>query len=246
MKTSLPRMARIADLVDEGPKVRTLVLDLKLEADPGQFVMAWLPGLDEKPFSLVRANPVTLTVARAGPFSSAIQTLGTGEQLWLRGPLGQPFTLPPVEPSGTRSPLLLVGGGYGVAPLHFLAECARTSGWAASMVIGARTAADVIFADRFQALGVPVAIATDDGSMGQRGVATGAAERLLDEAGHSAIYACGPEPMLEAVELLAHRRGLPAQLSYERYMRCGLGVCGSCAREGWMVCSDGPVRHISV
>ena len=114
------------------------------------------------------------------------------------------------------------------------------------MVIGARTAADVIFAERFEALGVRVAITTDDGSMGQRGVATGAAERLLDEAGYGAIYACGPEPMLEAVERLARRRWLPAQLSYERYMRCGFGVCGSCAREGWLVCSDGPVRHVSV
>ena len=246
MKTSLPRMARIVKLIDEGPKVRTLVLDLRLEADPGQFVMAWLPGLDEKPFSLVRADPVTLTIARAGPFSSAIQALGTGERLWLRGPLGRPFTLPPSEPSGLRPPLLLVGGGYGVAPLHFVAERARLSGWTASMVIGARTAADVIFAGRFKALGVRVAITTDDGSMGQRSVATGAAERLLDEAVYGAIYACGPEPMLEAVELLARERRLPAQLSYERYMRCGFGVCGSCAREGWLVCSDGPVRHVGV
>ena len=246
MKTSLPRMARITELIDEGPKVRTLVLDLRLEADPGQFVMAWLPGLDEKPFSLVRADPVTLTIARVGPFSTAVHALRVGDPLWLRGPLGQPFTLPPVRPSGPRLPLLLIGGGYGVAPLHFLAERARLSGWAASMVIGARTAADVIFAGRFEALGVPVAITTDDGSTGERGVATTATERLLDEAAYRAIYACGPEPMLDAVETLACRRGLPAQLSYERYMRCGFGVCGSCAREGWMVCSDGSVRHVSV
>ena len=245
MKKSLPRMARVVDLVDESPKVRTLVLDRKMEANPGQFVMAWLPDLDEKPFSLVRADPVTLTVARVGPFSTAVHALRPGDPLWLRGPLGQPFTLPPVDLSGTRSPLLLVGGGYGVAPLHFLAECARSSGWDASMVIGARTASDLIFAGRFEALGVPVAVTTDDGSTGQRGVATAAAERMLDQGSYRAIYACGPEPMLDAVELLAQRRGLPVQLSYERYMRCGLGVCGSCARQGWMVCSDGPVRHLS-
>ena len=245
MKTSLPRMARIVDLVDEGPKVRTLVLDLKMEAAPGQFVMAWLPGLGEKPFSLVRADPVTLTIARVGPFSTAVHALRIGDPLWLRGPLGQPFTLPSERPSGARLPLLLIGGGYGVAPLHFLAECAGSSGWTASMVIGARTASDVVFAGRFEALGVPVAITTDDGSMGLRGVVTDAAERLLDGAIYRAIYACGPEPMLDAVERLARRWGLPAQLSYERYMRCGLGVCGSCAREGWMVCSDGPVRHVT-
>jgi dihydroorotate dehydrogenase electron transfer subunit len=244
MKTSLPQMARIVELVDEGPKVRTLVLDLHLEADPGQFVMAWLPGLDEKPFSLVQAKPVTLTVARVGPFSMALHALSAGDRLWLRGPLGQPFTLPPIEATGSR--LLLIGGGYGVAPLHFLAECACTSGWEASMVIGAQTAADVIFAERFEALGVRVAITTDDGSLGAQGVATDAAERLLDEAIYRAIYACGPEPMLEAVERLARKWRLPAQLSYERYMRCGFGLCGSCARQGWLVCRDGPVRHVSL
>ena len=245
MKTSLPQIARVVDLVDEGTKVRTLVLDLSMEASPGQFVMAWLPGLDEKPFSLVRADPVTLTVARVGPFSTALHGLRAGDPLWLRGPLGQPFTLPPDGPSVARSPLLLIGGGYGVAPLHFLAECARSSGWPVSMIIGARTASDVVFASRFEALDLPVAITTDDGSMGLRGVVTDAAKPLLDGAAYRAIYACGPEPMLDAVERLAHRWRLPAQLSYERYMRCGLGVCGSCARQGWMVCSDGPVRHLS-
>ena len=245
MKTSLPQIARVVDLVDEGAKVRTLVLDLNMEASPGQFVMAWLPGLDEKPFSLVRADPVTLTVARVGPFSTALHGLRAGDPLWLRGPLGQPFTLPPDGPSVARSPLLFIGGGYGVAPLHFLAECARSSGWAVSMIIGARTASDVVFASRFEALDVPVAITTDDGSMGLRGVVTDAAKPLLDGAAYRAIYACGPEPMLDAVERLAHRWRLPAQLSYERHMRCGLGVCGSCARQGWMVCSDGPVRHIT-
>jgi dihydroorotate dehydrogenase electron transfer subunit len=246
MKTSLPQTARVVDLVDEGPKVRTLVLDLRMKAAPGQFVMAWLPGLDEKPFSLVRSDPVTLTVARVGPFSTAVHALRVGDPLWLRGPLGQPFTLPPADSVSPRSPLLLIGGGYGVAPLHFLAECAGSSGWTASMVIGARTAADVVFAARFEALGVPVSITTDDGSLGLRGVVTDAAGHLLDGAAFRAIYACGPEPMLDTVERLARKRGLPAQLSYERYMRCGLGVCGSCAREGWMVCSDGPVRHVTL
>ncbi len=244
MKTSLPQVARIVELIDEGPTVRTLVLDLHLEAAPGQFVMAWLPGLSERPFSLVRAEPVTLTVARVGPFSSALHTLAIGDWLWLRGPLGQPFTLSPVDPSHTRLPLLLIGGGYGVAPLHFLAEDACKSGWTVTVVIGARTAPDLIFARRFEALGARVAITTDDGSLGEPGVATDTAERLLMEMAHEAIYACGPEPMLEAVESLALRRALPAQLSYERVMRCGFGVCGSCAREGWLVCRDGPVRHV--
>ena len=245
MKTSLPQVARAIEAVDESAKVRTLALDLHLEAEPGQFVMAWLPGLNERPFSLVRAQPVTLTIARVGPFSTALCALGPGARLWVRGPLGRPFTLPPIEAHRPRSRLLLIGGGYGVAPLHFLAECARATGWAVSMVIGARTGEDVIFAERFEALGAQVTVATEDGSLGERGLATDAAERRLGQAAFAAIYSCGPEPMLEAVAQLAQSRGLPAQLSYERTMRCGFGVCGSCAREGWMVCSDGPVMHLS-
>ena len=259
MRTSLPQVARIANLVDENRKVRTLVLDLYLEAEPGQFVMAWLPGVDEKPFSLVHAAPVTLTIARVGPFTTAIHALKRGDRLWIRGPLGRPFTLPsstaadPHAPTASSqspisnlqsSPLLLIGGGYGVAPLYFLAERALAAGWQASVVIGAQTAEDVVFAGRFDSLGVQVAITTDDGSLGQRGVATDAAERLLAEAAYAAIYACGPEPMLDAVARLARSSNLPAQLSYERYMRCGFGVCGSCAREGWLVCRDGPVMDL--
>jgi dihydroorotate dehydrogenase electron transfer subunit len=253
MKTSLPQVARIVGTVDESAKVRTLVLDLHLEAEPGQFVMVWLPALDEKPFSLVRGAPVTLTVARVGPFSTAIHALGVGDRLWVRGPLGRGFTLPHLSNRNPELPnprLLLIGGGYGVAPLYFLAERALTAGWRASMVIGARTAEDVVFGERFKVLGTRVEITTDDGSLGQRGVATDAAARLLDQAhaegerGYQALYACGPEPMLDAVERLAQVRSLPAQLSYERHMRCGFGVCGSCAREGWLVCRDGPVREV--
>jgi len=245
MNTSLPQVARIVSVTDESTKVRTLVLDLSLAAEPGQFVMIWLPGVDEKPFSLTRADPVTLTIARVGPFSTAIHTLTAKDRLWLRGPLGQPFRLPDPRPAIPDFRLLLVGGGYGVAPMFFLAERALAAGWAATMVIGAQTAAEVVFANRFAALGIPVAITTDDGSLGQQGLATEAAERLLAQARYQALYACGPEPMLDATEALARRHNLPAQLSYERYMRCGFGVCGSCAQDGWLVCRDGPVRHVS-
>ena len=239
---SLPRDAHIIEVIQENANTRTVVLDVHLEAEPGQFVMVWLPGVDEKPFSLVRAEPVTLTVARVGPFTTAFHALGVGDPVWLRGPLGRPFTLPPSD--GPPGPLLLVGGGYGVAPMYFLAERALAAGWAVSVVVGARTAAVLVFAERFTALGASVTVTTDDGSRGRQGLATNAAARLLDGAGYQAIYACGSESMLEAVEVLARSRGLPAQLSYERYMRCGFGVCGSCARRGWLVCRDGPVKHV--
>jgi len=202
--------------------------------------MVWLPGLDEKPFSLARPAPATMAIARVGPFSQAIHALRPGDRLWIRGPLGHPFQLPESAPGR----LLLIGGGYGVAPLHFLAERARATGWPVDMVIGARTAGDLVFVRRFEELGARVTLTTDDGSAGLWGAATDAAMRLLDEGRYLGVYACGPEPMLDAVERLAQARRLPAQLSYERYMRCGFGVCGSCAKEGWLVCKDGPVKRV--
>ena len=258
MTESLPQPAHIVGITDESPRVRTLVLDLQFDAQPGQFIMAWLPGVDEKPFSLVRADPVTLTIARVGPFTTALFALSTGNRLWIRGPLGQPFTLPPQptrdsehqppasesEIKNPRSRILLVAGGYGVAPLHFLAECALDTGWRSAVVIGAQSAADVIFSDRFAALGARVAVTTDDGSLGEHGLATSAADRLLAEEDYQALYACGPGPMLDAVKSLARTHQIPTQLSYERYMRCGFGICGSCAQGDWLPCRDGPVKTI--
>jgi dihydroorotate dehydrogenase electron transfer subunit len=243
MKTSLPQETYVIEVIDENTQIRTFVFDLRLEAEPGQFVMAWLPGLDEKPFSLVCADPVTLTICRVGPFSRAVHRLHPGDRLWLRGPLGRGFSLPESSGAGPRLALLFAGGGYGVAPLHFLAEQALAAGWPVSMVIGARTGEDVIFAERFRALCGCLLITTEDGSLGEHGLATDAVDRLLGEAPHQGVYACGPERMLEAVARLAQARNLPAQLSYERTMRCGFGVCGSCACHGWLVCKDGPVRE---
>jgi dihydroorotate dehydrogenase electron transfer subunit len=259
-KTSLPQVARIASITDESPQIRTFVFDQRLEAKPGQFVMAWLPDIDEKPFSLVRADPVTLTISRVGPFTDQVFSLKPGDRLWIRGPLGRPFTLDNQSPasdlqspvpnaqytiSNTRPSLLLVAGGYGVAPLYFLAECARAAGQPVSAIIGARTASSVVFAERFVSQGAEVLITTDDGSLGQPGLASEAAERLLAQNEFQALYACGPESMLEVLESLARDHKVPAQLSYERYMRCGFGVCGSCSRDGWLVCHDGPVRAIN-
>jgi dihydroorotate dehydrogenase electron transfer subunit len=232
----LPRPYRVAEVRVENPTVRTLVLEGAMDAAPGQFVMAWLPGLDEKPFSPSGIDPIALTVQRVGPFTAAMHSLGVGDTVWLRGPFGHGFFL-------CRGALMLVGGGCGLPPLLHLAQVARDAGRATHVALGARTAQGLFFQDRFAALGCAVRLATDDGSAGQRGTAVDAARRALEEpkVRVGALYACGPEPMLESVYLLARSQGLPCQLSYEAYMRCGIGVCGSCAREGCLVCRDGPV-----
>jgi len=235
--TPLPRKYTIAGIRQETPSVTRYVLDGALDAGPGQFVMAWLPGIDEKPFSLMAASPVTLAVAGVGPFTEALAQRKVGDSLWLRGPFGNGFTI-----RGER--LLLVAGGYGAAPLAYLARAAMDAGKSVSVVIAAREKELLLLTDYFRDLGCQVWTCTDDGSDGRCMLADEAADCALDARPADGIYACGPEPMLDAIERLARERGLPAQLSREAYMRCGIGVCGSCTCGDRLVCLDGPVFEV--
>lgn len=232
----LPQMVSIREIRVESRRVRTFVLDMALpEARPGQFVMLWLPGVDEKPISIAHPVPLTLTVARVGPFSTALHRVREGDKVGVRGPFGRGFQLHPDRPA------LLIGGGYGVAPLYFLACYAVRQEIPTTVVVGARRANDLIYVDRFQALGVELVVATDDGSAGQRGTAVAAALEAARRDPPPAVYACGPELMLVAVLRLCQEYSLPGQLSVERYMKCGFGLCGQCALDGMLVCLDGPV-----
>ena len=234
--TMLPRTVQICDIVEETRTVKTFVLDDTIDAQPGQFVMLWLPGLDEKPISIAMPDPLMMTVAKVGPFSEALHQCKVGDVLGWRGPFGHPFWLEPDRP------VLLVGGGYGAAPLYFLAEQAVARGLATTVALGARRADDLIFVERFQRLGVKLLIATEDGSLGVKGYVTAAVAAAL--AGRPVIYACGPEGMLVALHRLCHEHDLPGQLSVERYMKCGFGVCGQCALDDILVCADGPVLSV--
>ena len=236
----LPQAARILEVIRESERVKRFVLEARVEAEPGQFVMAWLPGVNEKPFSLAASEPLTVVVSQVGPFTAAMHQLCAGDWLWWRGPLGRGFTLPDKAEAGQS--LLLVGGGYGVAPLSFLARRAAAAGWAVTAVIGAKTEGDLVLQEDLAALGCRVQLCTEDGSCGERGLATEAAARVLaEELGARTVYGCGPHGMLEALRTMCRAHRLPCQLSYEGLMKCGFGVCGSCAWQGLLICRDGPV-----
>lgn len=228
----------IREVQQETPAVKRFVLDGSLDAHPGQFVMVWLPGIDEKPFSLMNANPVTLAVAEVGRFTRAMHLLNEGNRLWLRGPFGQGFAL-----EGQH--LLLAAGGYGAAPLAFLARRAKEEGRRVTILVAARSREHLLLVEEFRRLGCKVHTCTDDGSDGQPPrLAPQAVEELLQREMPDALYACGPAGMLDALEALARKYHLPAQLSREAYMRCGIGVCGSCTCGDQLVCRDGPVFRI--
>lgn len=235
LRPDLPRAAHIVRVEEENYRTRTFVLDLDLDARPGQFIMAWLPGIEERPFSLISGHPVSITVARVGPFTTALHQLGPGDRLWVRGPYGNGFQV-------RGEHLLCVAGGYGVAPMLFVARQALAEGRKVTAIIGARTAQDLLFTSKFEALGCPVVVTTDDGSAGLRGLVTEGVRSVLAREPVSELYACGPRPMLQALLALCQDVGLPCQLSWENKMRCGMGICGTCEEDGWLVCSEGPVR----
>jgi dihydroorotate dehydrogenase electron transfer subunit len=242
----LPTAATITAVTQDNYRTKTFTLDLALPATPGQFVMVWLPRFDEKPFSLVNANPVTLMITAVGPFSRLLHEKQPGDKVWLRGPFGQGYSVPP-----TQRRLALVGGGYGVAPLYWLAHAQSEQAETIDVIIGARTAADLLYIDRFQALlqskiqnpksKITLHCTTEDGSAGQQGRVTGVLQPLLASGRIDGIHACGPHGMLTALERLGQEYKVPGQLSWEAYMRCGIGICGSCEHEGKVLCLDGPV-----
>lgn len=243
---TLPTSAKIIDIQQENYRTKTFTFDLTLAATPGQFVMVWLPRFDEKPFSLVNANPVTLMITAVGPFSRLLHEKQPGDKVWFRGPFGQGYAVPPAHQR-----VALVGGGYGVAPLYWLARTQLPHVTTIDVIIGARTAADLLYVDRLQGLGqsatqnlksqITVYSTTEDGSAGQQGRVTDVLTPLLDAGQVDGIYACGPHGMLSALDALGKRYHIPGQLSWEAYMRCGIGICGACEHEGKVLCLDGPV-----
>jgi len=134
----LYRCMRIVKAQTENSRTRTFVFDEAVTCEPGQFVMVWLPRVNEKPFSVVQDDPFALTVVSVGPFSTAVNTLKPGDRVWIRGPLGNGFKI-------RGDHLLLVGGGYGSAPLNFLAKKALNMKKKLSVCIGAKSAEEILF-----------------------------------------------------------------------------------------------------
>ncbi|HIH19421.1 TPA: dihydroorotate dehydrogenase electron transfer subunit [Candidatus Micrarchaeota archaeon] len=225
----LPQVATVAKAEKENSTVTTLTLNISLpRAIPGQFVMAWLPGFDEKPLSLAGASPVKISVGERGPFSSRLCGLKKGGKLWVRGPYGRGFEL-----EGKK--ILLVGGGYGFAPLRFLADQARKKKITATAICGARSKSLLMAPASCKTL-----FTTDDGSAGIKGNVLAAMEGLFAREKFDTVYTCGPERMMGSVARLAKKKKADCQLLLERYMKCGIGVCGHCACGDRLVCFDGP------
>ncbi|NPA47161.1 MAG: dihydroorotate dehydrogenase electron transfer subunit [Thermococci archaeon] len=206
--------------------VRVIELESGLNFRPGQFIMMWLPGVGEKPFSLAWNN--LLVIKKVGRFTSEVFKLEEGDPVWIRGPYGSGFFI-------RGETAMMVAGGVGIPPIYALLRMNAGRLKRVVLVYGARSEGDVVLLDA-PSYADELRIATDDGSLGRKGVVT---DLMDDVKEFDQVYACGPEGMIRAVLKKTGYRNV--QVSMERYMRCGIGVCGSCALGKYLVCRDGPV-----
>ena len=240
---SIPKAVKVKEVRVESELVKTFVLDVSLGARPGQFVNVWIPRLDEKPISVAMddGKEMWLTIAAVGPFSEAMHKLEAGDKVGIRGPLGTEFQ---VE---RGKHYVCLAGGYGAAPLYFFAERAVGKGCKIEFIVGARSKDLLLYVDRAEALdGVTVHTATDDGSDGHEGYNTDVLSEILEKGDVDCVCTCGPEVMMVKAAEMAQEKKIDAQISVERYMKCGLGVCGNCVVDGLgePTCVSGPVMPL--
>ena len=236
----------------------TLVLAAPELADrcrPGQFleVAVEAPGtLLRRPLSIARADggtsgvgTVEIVVGPDGVGSAWLAEVATGDRLDVIGPLGKAFPLPQRPAS-----CLLVGGGYGAAPLHYLTEVLAPLGHRVDLIVGASSEATLLHSLEAKRLAHSLTVTTDDGSAGVRGRVTDAMPEAIARGGTDVVYACGPNAMLAAVSVLGVRLDVPVRVALEERMACGLGICFTCVipvrdRDGDVQmrrsCIDGPV-----
>ncbi|MCE9613060.1 MAG: dihydroorotate dehydrogenase electron transfer subunit [Lentisphaerae bacterium] len=231
-------------LVFQAPRIAAL-------AAPGQFVHMRIPELSpealRRPFSIYQSHAPYLHVIYkpVGRGTQAMMHAPPGETYNLIGPLGRGF---PVAPDGP--PPVFVAGGYGVAPLSFLAERLPRRGVA---FIGGRTAQDILCVEDFASRGWDVRVTTEDGSRGERGRVTESFDRWVaarKDAGPAELFACGPEGLMRALGERTATLGWQAWVSLDRPMGCGIGACLACVQhvrdDGGKVawarcCTEGPV-----
>jgi len=227
-------MFKIKSQFDETSSVKTMRLKGELDAVPGQFVMVWVPGIDEFPMSIsYSGRDFGVTYQILGEGTKALSKKRAGDKIGIRGPYGNGFSI-----KGRK--ILVVGGGVGMAPIAPLIDIAAKK-MKVDLVLGAKSSKDLIFERRTSRAGAKVHVSTDDGSKGFRGFASDLAADVIDDGRPDHLYVCGPEKMIAKLAAIASKKGIPMQASLERHMKCGIGICDSCAIDGVHVCKEGPV-----
>lgn len=224
------KIVKIKRIEQESFDVISIFFDWEVHAEPGQFMMVCFPGVDEVPMSFSStADEKSVSVKAIGETTRMMHTLNVGDSMIVRGPYGKGFHV-------QNERLLIVGGGVGMAAVMPLL---RQTG--ADLIIGARKADELVFLEEAQQYSKNIWISTDDGSIGFHGNAVQLMSQVLNEGHYDLVASCGPEVMLYYLHKACQERGMDCQLSLERFMKCGIGLCGSCVIDGHRVCAEGPV-----
>ena len=231
--------------------------DLANVCKPGNFVAINVGGSSSsmvlrRAFAISRVSisstfggTMELIVAPHGQGSKWLCAQGEGVVLDIVAPLGTSFGIPT-----EAVPVLLVGGGYGSAPLFGLAEVLNARGCRVDMLLGASTASKIYAPMEGKRAVNSMRIYTEDGSMGQAGRVTDPIPEIIKDLNIAVVYSCGPMPMLSAITKITDEFSVVHQCAVEEAMACGIGVCMTCVlpveNEGGTVsmlrsCIDGPV-----
>jgi dihydroorotate dehydrogenase electron transfer subunit len=239
------RTVIIEQIIEETPTVKTFIFKDKIssKARPGQFLMIWVPRIEELPMSVMvcdRKEYAAITIRRLGLGSTALFDKKVGEVLGVRGPYGNQFKI-----RKNNKKVLLIGGGTGLVPLLRLTTILNEAKVNTTLIIGARSKQEVFFEkkanDLLDKTKHKVIISTEDGSYGIKGNATDAMSLIIMKEKFDTVYTCGPELMMRKVFDIGSANALSVQASLERYMKCGIGICASCCIGDRLVCKDGTV-----
>jgi len=216
-------------------------------ANPGQYIMVWIPGVDEIPLSLsmmYESESCRITVKKVGDATSALHKKKIGESIGVRGPYGTHFDL-------VKGDVIVIGGGTGMAPIMPLIKRLLQIGSSVTLIIGYKDSSELLFYE--EAIGLlqtsgKLLVATEDGSYGFQGLPTDILSEEITTDSFDMIYTCGPEVMMKKVFDIAENNGVELQASLERYMKCSIGICGQCVLSplGIRVCIEGPVLKSSI
>ncbi|RLE80571.1 MAG: dihydroorotate dehydrogenase electron transfer subunit [Thermoprotei archaeon] len=233
----------ISDVVELTPSVRLYEIKLyeRISASPGQFLMLWVPRIGEIPLSIANLEDrgLWLIIAKKGRVTTFIhENFDRGTRVFLRGPLGRGFSV-----KKEFRKCLLVAGGYGLAPLYFLARQLKDCGITCDALLGFKSVREMFFVDEFKGVCTNVYVSTDDGSYGFKGLVTDLLDTSVTLEAYDAVYTSGKELMMLEVVNRCSRRGIHVEASLERLIKCGVGICGLCSLDplGLRVCKDGPI-----
>ncbi|MBM3655548.1 MAG: dihydroorotate dehydrogenase electron transfer subunit [Actinobacteria bacterium] len=209
--------------------------DMAQHCSAGNFVAVSVGGTGSsmilrRAFAIYRASDrgqyggtIELVIAPQGQGSRWLTSLDIHDVVDIVGPLGTSFGIP-TEPASA----LLVGGGYGSAPLFGLAEVLKERGCRVDMVLGASSAGKIYAPLEGKRSVNSLTITTEDGGAGIKGRVTQVLPDLIEKHGIEIIYSCGPMPMIAAIEEISFKAGLVHQCAVEEAMACGIGICMTC------------------